>query len=80
MGRQLAHISATEGRTLCGLPCDGARLRHSPWPEWLIAYQADPSPACPSCKRIARQSADRFKAIRAADDIHRSQNPCYHLP
>jgi len=63
-----AHISATEARTLCGLPADGPRILELPWTEWLKAYEREPMGVCPRCRSIARRSADRYLSLRALEN------------
>lgn len=71
MRNTLAHIAATEGRTLCGLRVTQHIRTPEPWASWLSLYQADPSKGCPKCRRVALRSADRTIAIRFADQQYR---------
>jgi len=78
MSPRYVHITATEARTLCGLLADGGNSHHFPWREWIEQYQAQPSSACPKCKRIAHQYADRHRAIRDADIARMTLSPDEH--
>ncbi len=70
MGNHRVHISATEGRTLCGLLAERPSNPHQPWEDWITLYRADRSTTCNTCRHVALRYANYSRPIRSADADH----------